>query len=445
MSVVDETMDKLGLRKRKKVLGLPVGPKQTNWGRAAAMGAGAGTAGTAGVAGARALRQRRSDDDGADDDQGMARTMIEKGKSAAENSRVGELVQRPKELFQQGEHAVGQINEKVSDVSEAVDEKSSTLGKAKGAIQALGNEDGDEAGDEVKQRLIIQEEIDVGVPRQVAYEQWTAFEEFDEVFRAVENVEPEDDDDDEEGEEEESSQKWQAKILFSSRQWTSEITERVPKERIAWKTEGDVDHVGTVTFHALTDTLTRIHLEMEYHPSGFVEKFGNLFLTVRHRVRKDLRLFRHHVEMLGAEERQEKGERHGDAEGEPRSDSAQSEDSASDSGQQSAGDSDAPSKESSTRSSTSKKGSSAKGSSTKSSSAKSSGSKSSGSKSSPTKSSSAKSSPTKSSSAKSSASKPRSSSSSASRSGSKSSSSSSSPNGKRSSSSGQRSKQTTSS
>jgi hypothetical protein len=28
-----------------------------------------------------------------------------------------------------------------------------------------------------------------------------------------------------------------------------------------------------------------------------VEKFGNLFLTVRHRVRKDLRLFKHHLEL----------------------------------------------------------------------------------------------------------------------------------------------------
>jgi hypothetical protein len=53
---------------------------------------------------------------------------------------------------------------------------------------------------------------------------------------------------------------------------------------------------------------------MEYHPTGLVEKFGNLFLTVRHRVRKDLRLFKHHIELGGSpwedddeRERDEKG------------------------------------------------------------------------------------------------------------------------------------------
>jgi hypothetical protein len=71
---------------------------------------------------------------------------------------------------------------------------------------------------------------------------------------------------------------------------------RCPDQRIVWESSGDVQHRGVVTFHELDDNLTRVQVEMEYNPQGVVEKFGNLFLTVRHRVRKDLRLYKHHLE-----------------------------------------------------------------------------------------------------------------------------------------------------
>jgi hypothetical protein len=64
-----------------------------------------------------------------------------------------------------------------------------------------------------------------------------------------------------------------------------------------------------VSFHELTDSLTRIHVEMEYKPTGIVEKFGNLFLTVRHRVRKDLRLFKHHLELQSEDDQEDREDR----------------------------------------------------------------------------------------------------------------------------------------
>jgi uncharacterized membrane protein len=206
---------------------------------------------------------------------------------------------------------VNHISDTIGDVSEAVSAESSTFGKIKAAVQALGG--GSDPGDEKKLRLIIQEQIDVGVPAQRAYDAWSDFGQFDEVFRAIKSADHERDD---EGGEEEGGEsgegggevKLQAKILFSSREWTSEITDQTPGKRIAWKSSGDVEHVGAVGFHELTDTLTRIHVEMEYKPTGIVEKFGNLFLTVRHRVRKDLRLFKHHLELQSDEDQDDQGD-----------------------------------------------------------------------------------------------------------------------------------------
>jgi uncharacterized membrane protein len=236
------------------------------------------------------------------------------GWIGGEDSGDGAMA-RPKELLNKGEDAadsVSHISDTIGDVSEAVSGESSTFGKIKAAVQAIGG--GSDPGDEKKLRLIIQEQIDVGVPAQRAYDAWSDFGQFDEIFRAIKSAKHEDGEDedgeDEDGEDEGGGEvKFQAKILFSSREWTSEITDQTPGKRIAWKSSGDVDHVGAVGFHELTDTLTRIHVEMEYKPTGIVEKFGNLFLTVRHRVRKDLRLFKHYLELQSQEDQEDQEDR----------------------------------------------------------------------------------------------------------------------------------------
>lgn len=307
MSVVDEAMDRFGLRKRKKVFGMPVGRKQTDWRKVAGIGAGAGAAGAAGVAGKKAMGRSGAQDDDSDEDPGANDEVSGSAsdeQASDEGGTVSRMFKRPAELLHKGEdalEAVKDVGGKASDVSKAVGGETSTFGKMKAAVQAIGGDGDGDGGDEKKQRLIIQEQIDVAVPAQVAYDAWRDFEEFDEIFRAVQQVEVDESGEDED-EESETKTKWQAKILLSTREWTSEITDEREDERIAWTTSGDVDHLGAVSFHPLSDRLTRIHLEMEYHPTGIVEKFGNLFLTVRHRVRKDLRLFKHHLELEGVED-----------------------------------------------------------------------------------------------------------------------------------------------
>jgi uncharacterized membrane protein len=286
--------DKLGLTERKKVLGVPVGSKRTDWDKVASI-AKLGAAAAAGVLGTKLLRR---------------------GKDAA-SQKTQQLKEKGKQVMGRGEEAVGKardLTDKAAEVQDAADEASTPVGKAMKVAQALS---GDGDGTTTKQRLIIQDQIDIAVPRRIVYDQWTQFEDLPERSHALQDVTQEDDE----------TTKWQGKILFSTRNWETEIVQQVPDRRIVWESSGDVQHRGVVTFHELAEDLTRVQVEMEYHPQGVVEKFGNLFLSVRHRVRKDLRLFKHHLEFeaeatgawrgeIGDQPEDTDGEQGGDEQGE---------------------------------------------------------------------------------------------------------------------------------
>lgn len=162
-------------------------------------------------------------------------------------------------------------------------------GAAKGAAntakQAIGGggEDGKRSETDVTN---IVEEIDVGVPVDVAYNQWTQFGEFPSFMKKVEEV----------GQESDEKLRWRAQVLWSHRTWESTIIEQVPDERIVWRSEGEKGSVdGAVTFHELAPNLTRILLVLEYHPKGFFERTGNLWRAQGRRARLELKHFKRHV------------------------------------------------------------------------------------------------------------------------------------------------------
>jgi uncharacterized membrane protein len=142
-----------------------------------------------------------------------------------------------------------------------------------------------------KLRMIIRESIEVAVPKTVAYNQWTQFTELPSIVKGVESVDQEDDD----------VVEWTAKIGPATRTWKAQITEQVPDEKIAWQSKDGPEHRGVISFHELDANLTLVTVEMEYFPHGLVEKTGNIFLVARRRVRKDLRLFKHFIELEGEE------------------------------------------------------------------------------------------------------------------------------------------------
>ncbi|MFH9615103.1 SRPBCC family protein [Streptomyces pratensis] len=138
--------------------------------------------------------------------------------------------------------------------------------------------------------VTISEDIDVGVPVREAYDQWTQFQEFSTFAKGVVSVEKADD----------TSSNWKVKVAKSTRSWKANVTEQVPDERITWTTEGAKGTVkGVVTFHAVTDNLTRVLLVLEYFPKGLFEKTGNIWRAQGRRARLDLKLYRKFIMMRG--------------------------------------------------------------------------------------------------------------------------------------------------
>jgi uncharacterized membrane protein len=150
------------------------------------------------------------------------------------------------------------------------------------------------SGSKATKATIIVEEIDVGAPVSVAFNQWTQFQDFSGFMKKVEHAEL--DEAEEEGDEVKVD--FKAQVFWSHRRWEGTIMEQVPDERITWRSEGEKGHVdGTVTFHELAPRLTRIIVVLEYYPQGFMERTGNLWRAQGRRARLELKHFRRHVMM----------------------------------------------------------------------------------------------------------------------------------------------------
>ncbi|WP_462186858.1 SRPBCC family protein, partial [Frankia sp. CcWB2] len=160
--------------------------------------------------------------------------------------------------------------------------------KAKGALKIGRGKRGGKSGP--LKATNIEETVDVGVPVSVAYDQWTQFPDFARFMKGVEAVEAKS----------ETEQNWRVKVFKSRRSWKATVQEQIPDRRIAWTSEGGKGSTrGAVTFHPLADDLTRILLAIEYYPSGFVERTGNIWRAGGRRARLDLKHFRRFIMMQG--------------------------------------------------------------------------------------------------------------------------------------------------
>ena len=138
----------------------------------------------------------------------------------------------------------------------------------------------------------VQESVDVDVPIRVAYDQWTQFESFPNFMGGVERITQLDD----------THTHWVTKIGGVEREFDAEITEQHPDERVAWNSVGgDTEHAGVVTFHKLTDTSSRVTVQLDWAPEGLVEKVGALVGAGSHAVKKDLKNFKEFIEAQGVE------------------------------------------------------------------------------------------------------------------------------------------------
>lgn len=133
----------------------------------------------------------------------------------------------------------------------------------------------------------IIETIDVNVPVRVAYDQWTRFEEFPSFLDEVEKIVQVDD----------TTTDWTVKVAGQERDFRAVIAEQHPDERIAWTViDGETEHGGVVSFHKLSDSATRVTAQIDWQPSGLLEKLGSAVGIGGHAVKKDLENFKKRVE-----------------------------------------------------------------------------------------------------------------------------------------------------
>jgi hypothetical protein len=133
----------------------------------------------------------------------------------------------------------------------------------------------------------VQEYIDVAVPIDLAYDQWTQFEEFPRFMRGVEHIEQRDD----------TTLVWSEKLWGVRRSWVAEITDQRPLERIAWRSTSGPQHAGVVTFHKLSDRLTRIQVSLDHQPKGLFERAASGMRYTARALESDLKRYKALVEM----------------------------------------------------------------------------------------------------------------------------------------------------
>ncbi|MFD3452829.1 SRPBCC family protein [Streptomyces sp. NPDC058691] len=173
--------------------------------------------------------------------------------------------------------------------------KDNVVGKVKEAFGGGGKG----RGSGTTKVMNIIEVLDVGVPIRDAYDYWTQFEKFSGFTKGVRSVSK--------GKEADSD--WKVKVGPSTRGWKATVQEQIPDDRIVWTSEGAKGTTrGCVSFHELTPTLTRIVLVVEYYPSGFFEKTGNIWRVQGRRLRLDFKHFQRYVTLTDEEPEGWRGE-----------------------------------------------------------------------------------------------------------------------------------------
>ncbi|MGP3986653.1 SRPBCC family protein [Streptomyces sp. 3N207] len=166
--------------------------------------------------------------------------------------------------------------------------KDKVVEKTKEAFGGGGSKPGD------LKAINIIEHIDIGRPLRPVYDQFTQYWDFGSFMNGVSSAQRDEDD--------ETKSIWKVRVWPSTRSYDATVLEQIPDKRIVWTSEGSKGTTkGAVSFHRLDENLTRITAVVEYYPSGFFEKTGNIWRAQGRRLRLDLKHFQRYV-TLKAEE-----------------------------------------------------------------------------------------------------------------------------------------------
>jgi uncharacterized membrane protein len=186
-------------------------------------------------------------------------------------------------------------------VKDAVGETAEKAGGAPGLAKEVGKKMLPGGGGESKgkgtpgvgkgRRMPIQQAVDIGVPLSTAYNQWTQFEEWPQFMHRLDQATQEDD----------CTVSFRTKVWGMSKEFTGQIVEQRPDERIQWSVNEGVIHTGVVTFHELAPNLTRVQVSLDVEPGSLIEKAARGMRHVKRAVRGDLARFKAYIEMQEVE------------------------------------------------------------------------------------------------------------------------------------------------
>jgi uncharacterized membrane protein len=137
----------------------------------------------------------------------------------------------------------------------------------------------------------IEASVDVDVPVETAYNQWTQFEIFPRFMDGVLRVDRP----------QATLTHWVTRFGGVTREFDAEIVEQRPDERVRWRTLDKPRHSGMVTFGSLCDDRVRVTLRVDFEPYGMVEWAGDALGVVSRRVQDDLKSFKEYIEGQGSE------------------------------------------------------------------------------------------------------------------------------------------------
>ena len=135
----------------------------------------------------------------------------------------------------------------------------------------------------------VRKSVEVQVPLQTAYNQWTQFEEFPHFMDGVAEVRQLD----------ATMLQWVAVIGGVKREWQAKILEQVPDQKIAWAATEGTTNAGAVYFASASPTWTTVTFELEYEPEGVIETVADKTGLVERRAEKDLENFKAFIEDEG--------------------------------------------------------------------------------------------------------------------------------------------------
>jgi len=135
------------------------------------------------------------------------------------------------------------------------------------------------------------ETVDVDVPVEQAYNQWTQFETFPQFLSYVKEITQQDD----------THNHWTVNIGGVQREFDTVITEQHPDERVAWTTVEGEGHAGVVTFHKLGPSRTRVTVQLDWEPESLTERIGDALGIDDRAVKRDLQHFKEFIERRPSE------------------------------------------------------------------------------------------------------------------------------------------------